>query len=89
MIAGLQELRSWMRAELFLTNFRPVPLTEHAVFKGCVYAKVRRGHAFSCFGDSKEKVSFVNSFSSYLKISNSSDSSPVQCRAISCLAAVG
>lgn len=38
--AGLQELRSWMRAELFLTNFRPVPLTEHAVFKGCVYSKV-------------------------------------------------
>ena len=39
-LAGLQEVRSWMRAELFLTNFRPVPLTEHAVFKGCVYAKV-------------------------------------------------
>ena len=38
--AGLQELRSWMQAELFLTNFRPVPLTEHAVFKGCVYSKV-------------------------------------------------
>ena len=29
-----------MRAELFLTNFRPVPLTEYAVFKGCVYVKV-------------------------------------------------
>ncbi|DBA82486.1 TPA: hypothetical protein ACH3X2_000714 [Trebouxia sp. C0005] len=39
-MGGLQELRSWMRAELFLTNFRPVPLTEHAVFKGCVYSKV-------------------------------------------------
>ncbi len=37
---GLEELRSWMQAELFLTNFRPVPLTEHAVFKGCVYSKV-------------------------------------------------
>ena len=33
-----------MRAELFLTNYRPVPLTEYAVFKGCVYAKVN-----SCF----------------------------------------
>ena len=37
---GLQQLRAWMRAELFLTNFRPVPLTEHAVFQGCVYVKV-------------------------------------------------
>lgn len=43
-VAGLQELRSWMKAELFLTNYRPVPLTEYAVFKGCVYAKVN-----SCF----------------------------------------
>lgn len=37
--AGLEELRSWMRAELFLTNFRPIPLTEHAVFQGCIYSK--------------------------------------------------
>ena len=43
-VAGLEELRSWMKAELFLTNYRPVPLTEYAVFKGCVYAKVN-----SCF----------------------------------------
>ena len=38
-LAGLEQLRSWMKAELFLTNFRPVPLTEHAVFQGCVYSK--------------------------------------------------
>lgn len=39
-LAGLEQMRSWMRAELFLTNYRPVPLTEHAVFSGCIYAKV-------------------------------------------------
>jgi superfamily II RNA helicase len=34
---GLDSLSSWLRAHLFLTNFRPVPLTEHAVFGGAVY----------------------------------------------------
>lgn len=33
-------MRAWLRAELFLTNFRPVPLTEHAVFGGKVYEKL-------------------------------------------------
>ena len=39
-VGGLESLRAWLRAELFLTNFRPVPLTEHAVFRGKVYQKV-------------------------------------------------
>lgn len=39
-VGGLQALRAWLRAELFLTNFRPVPLTEHAVFRGRVYEKI-------------------------------------------------
>ncbi len=33
-------MRAWLRARLFLTNYRPVPLTEHAVFQGTVYEKV-------------------------------------------------
>lgn len=44
-----------MRAELFLTNYRPVPLTEYAVFKGCVYAKVR-----STAHDSQSCLHIVN-----------------------------
>lgn len=39
-VGGLEALRAWLRAELFLTNFRPVPLTEHAVFRGRVYEKI-------------------------------------------------
>ena len=39
-VGGLERLRAWLRAELFLTNFRPVPLTEHAVFRGRVYEKL-------------------------------------------------
>lgn len=39
-MGGLEALRAWLRAELFLTNFRPVPLTEHAVFRGRVYEKI-------------------------------------------------
>lgn len=39
-VGGLEHLRAWLRAELFLTNFRPVPLFEHAVFRGKVFAKV-------------------------------------------------
>jgi hypothetical protein len=38
-VGGLEALGSWLRARLFLTNFRPVPLAEHAVFGGTVYAK--------------------------------------------------
>lgn len=37
---GLERLAKWMRARLFITNFRPVPLTEHVVFQGVVYVKV-------------------------------------------------
>lgn len=38
-MAGLDSLSLWLDAHLFLTNFRPVPLTEHAVFEGTVYVK--------------------------------------------------
>jgi hypothetical protein len=38
--SGLERLAKWMRARLFITNFRPVPLTEHVVFQGVVYVKV-------------------------------------------------
>jgi replicative superfamily II helicase len=36
-MTGLDSLSAWLCAHLFLTNFRPVPLTEHAVFGGAVY----------------------------------------------------
>ena len=39
-VGGLEHLRAWLRAELFLTNFRPVPLSEHAIFRGKVYEKI-------------------------------------------------
>jgi hypothetical protein len=39
-MAGLEAMGEWLSARLFLTNFRPVPLTEHAVFAGTVYKKV-------------------------------------------------
>lgn len=38
----LDALSKWLGCRLFLTNFRPVPLTEHAVFQGTVYRKVQR-----------------------------------------------
>jgi replicative superfamily II helicase len=41
-MSGLDSLSDWLDAHLFLTNFRPVPLTEHAVFEGTVFAKVDR-----------------------------------------------
>ncbi|KAK9789408.1 hypothetical protein WJX73_009184 [Symbiochloris irregularis] len=34
---GLETLADWLHARLFMTNFRPVPLTEHAVFAGTVF----------------------------------------------------
>lgn len=40
--AGLDTLCTWLRALLFMTNFRPVPLTEHVVFQGVAYRKVCR-----------------------------------------------
>eukprot|EP00887_Chlorella_sp_A99_P004871 scaffold4.g4871.t1 len=39
-MGGLESLRRWLRAELFMTNYRPVPLSEHAVFRGKVYARL-------------------------------------------------
>ena len=58
-VGGLEHLRAWLRAELFLTNFRPVPLSEHAVFRGKVYEKIlkevcRQGRAHRCVGGSVE-----------------------------------
>jgi DNA polymerase theta len=38
-MTGLDSFSSWLDAHLFLTNFRPVPLTEYAVFAGTVYVK--------------------------------------------------
>ncbi|RMZ52974.1 hypothetical protein APUTEX25_001093, partial [Auxenochlorella protothecoides] len=38
-VGGLQTLSEWLQARMFLTNFRPVPLTEHVVFQGTVYMK--------------------------------------------------
>lgn len=36
----MEALSSWLGCRLFMTNFRPVPLTEHAVFQGAVSRKV-------------------------------------------------
>jgi len=44
-VGGLETLRKWLRAHLFLTNYRPVPLTEYAVFKGTVYEKLNKPNA--------------------------------------------
>ena len=41
-VGGLETLRKWLRARLFLTNYRPVPLTEYAVFNGIVYGKLSK-----------------------------------------------
>jgi hypothetical protein len=40
-MGGLGALSDWLHCRLFLTDFRPVPLTEHAVFEGVVFRKVR------------------------------------------------
>ena len=39
---GLDTLADWLDARLFLTNFRPVPLKEHAVFGSQVFELVGR-----------------------------------------------
>ncbi|KAG2489169.1 hypothetical protein HYH03_012395 [Edaphochlamys debaryana] len=39
-MAGLDDMCGWLGARLFMTNFRPVPLTEHAVFRGKVFRKL-------------------------------------------------
>lgn len=36
----LDAVCAWLRCRLFMTNFRPVPLAEHAVFQGTVFRKV-------------------------------------------------
>ncbi|GLI65409.1 hypothetical protein VaNZ11_008967 [Volvox africanus] len=39
-MSGLDDMCGWLGARLFMTNFRPVPLTEYAVFKGKVFRKL-------------------------------------------------
>ncbi|KAK9835774.1 hypothetical protein WJX74_007629 [Apatococcus lobatus] len=41
-MAGLEAMCQWLRARLFVTDFRPVPLQEYAVFAGQVHSKVAR-----------------------------------------------
>lgn len=36
---GLDAMCAWLDARLFMTNFRPVALTEHAVFQGKIYGR--------------------------------------------------
>ena len=40
MIGRLDELRAWLGCRSFTTDFRPVPLREHAVFQGTVFRNV-------------------------------------------------
>ncbi|GAX85126.1 hypothetical protein CEUSTIGMA_g12546.t1 [Chlamydomonas eustigma] len=40
-MGGLETMCAWLDARLFMTNYRPVLLTEHAVFQGKVYSKRR------------------------------------------------
>lgn len=41
-MSGLEAMCAWLGARLFMTNFRPVPLTEHAVFSGKVFVKLAK-----------------------------------------------
>lgn len=45
--AGLETLARWLRARLFITNYRPVKLVEKVVFSGFVYLKVGRAGFWS------------------------------------------
>jgi hypothetical protein len=54
-MTGLDSLSAWLGAHLFLTNFRPVPLTEHAVFGGVVYAKADKPAGEYCSSQSSCK----------------------------------
>jgi replicative superfamily II helicase len=36
-VGGLEPLRAWLRARLFQTNYRPVPLTQHLISERAVY----------------------------------------------------
>ena len=38
-MGGLEAIAEWLGARLFITNYRPVPLTEYAVFGKEVYRK--------------------------------------------------
>ena len=40
-MGGLDALAAWLGARLFMTNWRPVPLREHVVIEGTVFALVR------------------------------------------------
>ncbi|BDA50034.1 DNA polymerase theta [Coccomyxa sp. Obi] len=42
-MGGLDALSKWLNCRLFFTNFRPVSLTEHAVFQGTVFTKAKAG----------------------------------------------
>lgn len=33
-VSGLETLRCWLKARLFVTNYRPIPLSEHIVANG-------------------------------------------------------
>lgn len=60
-MGGLQNLADWLGARLFITNYRPVPLTEHVVFGDAVFRKTCAGQRQYTSGDGEgllEKVSF-------------------------------
>ncbi len=42
-MGGLDAMCSWLSARLFMTNFRPVVLSEYAVFAGKVFKKLSGG----------------------------------------------
>ncbi|GMH42021.1 hypothetical protein BSKO_09940 [Bryopsis sp. KO-2023] len=41
-MSGLETMRSWLKARLFVTNYRPVPLDQHVVRDGKIY-KLKTG----------------------------------------------
>ena len=44
-VGGLPALSDWLAARLFVTNYRPTPLTEHVVVSQTVYQKVGPGQS--------------------------------------------